>query len=161
MSTIRGFALLSLLILSCIPAQAQSRLDFPSAGFSIAALDAAPTEMGYQVLTMSLPPSGGFSPNINVQIQPFDGSLDDYIALTHEQFDTYGLEMLSEDREDVSVTWEYSGTIQGMDLHCYARAECTAGKVYLVTGAAYSAQWGTVSATLRSCVDSFRLDDSE
>ena len=75
MSTVRCIALLSVLLLSAMPTQAQSRLDFPSAGFAIAVLEAEPGDVGYIALTMSLPPTDGFAPNVNVQIQPFEGSL--------------------------------------------------------------------------------------
>lgn len=161
MSTVRCIVLLSVLLLSVMQTQAQSRLDFPAAGFSISPVEVAPDDVGYTALSMSLPATDGFAPNVNVQIQQFDGTLDDYIALSRQQFDAYEMEMLSEDRGDVTVTWEYAWTMQGQELHGYSCAHHAEGKVFLVTGTAAASQWESVSGRLKSSVDSFKLADHE
>ena len=161
MFSIRCIVLLSVLLLSVIPTHAQSRLDFPATGFSIAPLEVTPGDVGYTALSMSLPATDGFAPNVNVQIQQFDGSLDDYIALSRQQFDAYEMEILREDRDGVTVTWEFTWTMQGQELHGYSRAHHAEGKVFLVTGTAAASQWESVSRRLKSSVDSFTLDEHE
>ena len=75
------------------------------------------------------------------------------------QFKTMGLAILSEKSRPTSVTWEYSGTLQGRQLHFYAKAEQGEGKVYLVTATATEPQWKTLGAKLKACVESFALEN--
>lgn len=159
MYTLRYFTLLSLLVLPFLGANAQSRLDFPDNGFSITALEEASDDVGSQVVAMYLPPTDGFSPNVNVQIQPYDGDLNAYIALSRQQFDEYGIDVVDERRRGEEVTWEYTGNLQDRDLQWYARAIHTEGKVYVVTATALASQWTSASAKLKSCVDSFKMEE--
>ncbi len=151
----RLIAIVSFLSFSLMAANAQSRLHFEASGFSIMPLEAVSDDVPYQPMTMYLPPTDGFAPNVNVQIQPYDGDLDDYIALSQQQFEEYGLRIVDEKRSDTEIAWEYTGSMQERELHWYARAIHTEGKMYLVTAAATETQWTSVSAGLKSCVDSF------
>jgi hypothetical protein len=47
--------------------------------------------------------------------------------------------------------------MQGNDLHFYARAVSSGGKVYLVTATAKESQWKTLSGVLRKSVDAFKV----
>jgi hypothetical protein len=104
-----------------------------------------------------LPADDDFAPNINVTIQPFAGSMGDYISLTKEQFQQVNLVVISE-RENGDNEWivEYTGSMQGNDLHYYARAVSNNGKVFLVTATAKASQWNAVADVLRKHVESFR-----
>src|SRR5689334_20919211 len=66
-------------------AQSTNQLHFPLAGFSIAALEEPPGTSPQQALMMFLPATDSFAANVNVQIQPYSGSMEDYIALTLDQ----------------------------------------------------------------------------
>ena len=46
--------------------------------------------------------------------------------------------------------------IKSNDLHFYARAMSTNGKIYVVTATAKESQWPTVSDTLKKHVESFQ-----
>src|SRR5258706_6400943 len=143
-------------------AESTNRLHFPVAGFTIAPLEAPPGESPQQALMMFLPAADGFAANVNVQIQPYNGSIDDYLALSLKQFKSAGLKVVQQKMPAKSVaTFEYTGELQGRSLHWYARAEKSAGSVYLVTATAAPSQWSTEAARLKSCVDSFRCEGGE
>jgi hypothetical protein len=104
----------------------------------------------------------GFAANVNVQIQTYVSTIDDYLALSVRQCGTAGFKLLQQKTIDKSVAvLEYTGEMQGRLLHWYARAEKSAGKVYLVTATAADEQWSKVAPQLKACVDSFRCDSGD
>lgn len=142
--------------------QTTNQLHFTKAGFSIAPLEAPPGETSQQVLMMFLPVTDKFAPNVNVQIQPYAGTIAEYIALSLEEFKRMGLKLSQQKSLGKSaVVFEYAGKLKGQPYHWYARAEKSGGKVYLVTAAATDEQWSTVASQLKTCVDSFRCDSGE
>jgi hypothetical protein len=147
--------------LSCFAGEADTRLQFKTNGFSIAPLECVSDTTPYQPVMMFLPATEAFAPNVNVQIQPYDGTLKDFVALSQQQFKAGGFTVLKEKMTEATVAWEYSGMLQGRKLHWYARALQKKNKIYLVTATATESQWVTVSAKLKNCVDSFRIEDGE
>ena len=134
-------------------------IELPLYGFQIDVLDSAPdASTPTTVLQTFLPATDDFAPNIIVQIQPYTGTIKDYVTLSRRQFEQMKWNVIS-DQQSGDNEWsvEYTGSLQGADLHFYARAVSTNGKVYLVTGTAKESQWTTVSDTLRKHVDSFKL----
>lgn len=133
-------------------------IDLPVYGFQLDGLEAQPGDVPTSAVMSFLPVTDGFAPNINVQIQPYAGSMADYITISKQQFAPMQWKVVSEktvgDNEWVA---EYTGPLQGNDLHFYARALSRNGKVYLVTGTAKQTQWPTVGDTIRKHVDSFKL----
>lgn len=148
----------TLLVGMSIGAEPGDRLSFPANRFSIAPLEGVSDTVAYQPVTMFLPATDAFAPNVNVQIQPYQGTIAEYVNLSQQQFRSIGLRVLSEVSTDSTVVWEYEGRLQGRALHWYAKAVQEQGKIYLVTATATDAQWRTVSAQLRACVDSFGID---
>lgn len=134
-------------------------VDLPQYGFSIEALDAVPsTAAATTALITFLPPSDGFAPNINVNIQPYPGDIASYIKLSKGQFEAMKWTLVSE-KQVGGNEWvvEYTGSLpQASGLHFYARAIAKAGKVYLITATAKETQWSTQSDVLRKHVDSFQ-----
>jgi len=109
---------------------------------------------------MFLPTVGEFTPNVNVQIQPYDGSLDDYIKLSLKQFESANLTMVQQGRtKDSGAVFEYRGEIQNRRLHWYAKAQKSQGRIYLVTATALEEHWNEVAPNLKNCVDSFACDN--
>ena len=135
------------------------KLHFPTSGFSIKPLEISPDKASlYQPLTMLLPPSEGFASNVNVQIQPHEGSMEEYASLSRQQFKTMNLDLIKEKKlGDTVLVMECSGTMQGRQLHFYAKAISTGKKVYLATAAATEKQWQSNSEKLVACVDSLAL----
>lgn len=144
------------LALSAGVAQADEPLVFAEHGFSIRPLKGKSAAATQQVLTMTMPASEGFAPNVNVQVQPFDGTLDDYMKISREQFKAMGIKMVQEKREGKAIILEYTGTMKGMPLHWYARAVQAQGKIFLTTATAAESQWAGVAAQLKECVASFK-----
>lgn len=133
-------------------------IELPKYGFSIGALDAQPsTTTATTALMTFLPVSDGFAPNVNVNIQPYLGSMATYVAMSKDQFKQMNWTVVTE-KQNGENEWivEYSGPMQGNDLHFYARAIANNEKVYLVTATAKETQWSSVSALLRKAVDSFQ-----
>jgi len=140
------------------PAAEPGTATFRQYGFTIQPLEGQVGEMPATVAAFYLPPNDGFSPNINVQLQPFTGDLDAYIKLTKEQFDQMGWEIVSEEKKsDTKWVVEYRGPIGGSQLQWYAVAVLSDGKAYLTTATAPQSQWEEVSATLKEHVDGFAL----
>jgi len=142
-----------------VNAESTNRMHFPLTGFSIAPLEAPLEKATQQSIMMFLPATGGFAPNVSVQIQPYDGSIKDYSALSLKQFESAGLKVIKPTEPKGSfVTFEYRGKMEGRTLHWYAKAEKTKGRVYLVTATAPEEHWTTVAPQLKACVDSFSCD---
>jgi hypothetical protein len=132
--------------------------DFPQYGFQIDTLDSTVGSSPAQAVMMFLPVSDGFAPNVNVQIQPFSGSLKDYAALSKKQFDEMKFKLVSEQQKsDSEWVVEYSGAMQSLQLHWYARALLSNQKVYLVTATARDSQWAKIADQLKKNVESFKL----
>jgi hypothetical protein len=141
-------------------AESTNRLLFPVTGFSIKPLETPLGKAPQQVLLMALPASDGFAANVNVQIQPYSGTLDEYIALSEGQFKGAGFNVVQRSKQGPSaVIFEYTGEMQGRALHWYARAVHATGRVYLVTATATETQWKQEAVPLKACVDSFRREE--
>jgi len=144
-------------------AQETERLVFPSSGFSISAFDSGPSgDVPHTPLMMLHSPVGGFSANVNVQIQPFAGTMNEYLETTKREFLTYSFEMLHGAVTDAgTIELEYTGDFQGKAMHWLARAEARAGLMYLVTATVPAERWDELEGEARRCVDSFRLENLE
>ncbi len=158
MKAVVPLLLVGLLVGPSVAADPEGRLQFRACGFSIAPLEATPGKVAFQPLMMFLPSSQGFSPNVNVQVQPYQGTMEEYAELSKKQLDEAEFTVISTKIAETSVVFEYAGFFQAQKLHWYSKAEMGAGKVYLVTATAMEAQWDESGAKLKSCVDSFRLD---
>jgi hypothetical protein len=130
----------------------------PNYGFQIDPLDAPVANTPAQAMMMFLPPKNSFAANVNVQIQPYNDSIKDYMTLSKGQFKQAGIQIVSE-KQNADNEWvcEYSGDLRGRSLHWYARAILHANKIYLVTATALNQDWNEDSAPLKKCVDSFKV----
>lgn len=158
MKKISLFLALILLLVACQPGLASS-LVYEKNGFTINALEGEVGDEPYQVLIMFLPPTAdGFTPNVNVQIQPFAGTMADYTTLSKQQIEGAGWKLLnlSTPGKDV-ITLEFAGEAQGFAFHWYAKAVKNGDRVYLVTATASENYWAELAGQLKSTVDSFKL----
>jgi len=155
---------LSLLMVASIavPLQAQTapaKLIFPGHRFSIAPLEEISATSSYVVLFMNLPPTENFSPNVNVMVQQYQGTLEDFKILSETQFvEQKWVLIRSEVREGKALVLEYAGAYNGVDMHWYSRVLKRGGQVFLVTCTARESQWGKLSPRLVGAVDSFTLE---
>ncbi len=137
----------------------RGRIYFPKNGFSIQLLEGKATDRLSTVVTMLLPPSGNFAANVNVQVQPYHGTLADYADLSLDQFREAGLQVIRSERTgEGAAIFEYTGTWGGYDLHWYSTAVKAGNAVYLATATALSSEWETLSKQLIECVSSFRIE---
>jgi hypothetical protein len=137
---------------ACIGGATSDRLTFRAGRFSIEPLE------NCQTVAMAMPMTDGFTPNVTVQIQPYPGTVDDYVALSKQQFTQVGFKLIREARRGKSG-WvvEYRGTMADRSLHWYAKAELRQKKAYLATAAALESQWPSASRKLKACVDSLQV----
>ena len=140
-------------------ANGQPALHFPLHGFSIAPLEGQAAGATSLLLTMSLPASGGFAPNVNVLTQHAPGSIDDYIAAGQRGIEQSGFKIVKVNKlDDHTVTFEYTGNMQGRPLHWYSKASQKGAEVLLATATTTEQGWAADSAQLRACVDSLQRD---
>lgn len=145
-----------LLLITQLPLAAATA-ELPKYGFQIDPLNTAPQGESTTALMTFLPVTEGFAPNINVIIQSFAGTIEEYNKITMDQFKSMNLKVISESNPSPKETvFEYAGKMNGQDLHFYARAISKGSKIYLVTATAKQTQWPSVGKTLRKHVDSFR-----
>jgi hypothetical protein len=160
----RLFFVLSFVLPAALASHAQTtnQLHFPKSGFSIAPLEEPPGQSPQQVLMMFLPATKSSAANVNVQIQPYVGAIEDYMKHSLEQFKSMGLKLSYQKAVGKSaVTIEYTGQMKGKPLHWYARAEKSGDKIYVATATASEEQWGALAAQLKTCVDSLRCESGE
>jgi hypothetical protein len=127
-----------------------------STGFQVKSKEPQQNAYGTLAAFLYLPPTQGFAPNVNVLIQDVPNTIKEYADLSKQQFKSANLTLLNDHLAgDGEWACEYSGTMQGKDLHFYARALKKGDKIYLITATATPEQWDTVSPKLKGCVDSF------
>jgi hypothetical protein len=144
---------------ACVSQVQSERLHFKQNGFSIAPLEEAAKNDTYQALMMYLPISENFAPNVNVQIKPFTGPVEDYVKQTKQLLEQNKLKLIKEGVLGKNAyVFEYSGSFNELSLHLYTRSVLSGGRVYIITATATETQWKTYSEKLKSCVDSFELD---
>ena len=132
-------------------------LEFLKSGFSIDSLDSSPTQGMIQPIQMFLHAINGFAPNVNVQVQAYEGTITEYKELSEGQFKQIGLTLLSLKEMDNSISLEYTGAMQGLNLHWYAKAFKKGNHIYLVTATGTQADWEINKEKLIANVNSFQL----
>jgi hypothetical protein len=148
----------ALLALATTAADSTNRLAFPGIGFSIKALEEPAASGYYQPLTMALPSSEGFAPNVVVLTEKSSGSLDEYIAKSKRSFEQAKLEIILEKKVGSSVKFECAGELNGRKLHFYSRAEMSGDRLFVASATATAQQWKSEATRLKECVDSFRTE---
>ena len=158
-NTTRAICVTTLVALAICSPSGGATIDLPLYGFQIDALDAAPdASSSTTVIQTFLPATEGFAPNINVQIQPYTGTIKDYAGTSKSQFEQMKWKVVSDEQpNDNEWNVEYTGSFHDSDLHFFARAVSANGKVYLITATAKESQWATVGNTLLKHVKSFKL----
>ena len=126
-------------------------------GFSI---DVALDESNaiYTLAMFFLEMTDDFSPNINVQSQPFVGSLAEYDNISVAQFNEWGMEIVQHNSNEEEIMYEYRGVMQNLRMHWYARALKRGDFIYLVTACALESQWSDVGQRLIDSVNSSIFD---
>lgn len=109
-----------------------STLVFDKAGVEIDALDSSPGAAGLQALIMMLTAEDGVAANVNVQIQPYDGSLAEYKKLSDSQFSQIAFKVSTSIIEKNILKFEYTGSMSNLTLYWYSLAIKKGDFIYLV-----------------------------
>lgn len=158
-ASLLSFLFGAILFTGCSSSSGDGVLHFRDAGFSIAPLSVPSRGMTISGISMTLPPENGFQANVNVMVQDFPGTMEEYVDLSRAEFGAMeGAEILSETVTSSEVSWEYTWAMNGRDLHLYGRAIKNGGSVYLVTATATESQWKKMEGELRACVESFAAE---
>lgn len=112
----------------------------------------------YQLITMPLPSENGFSANVNVQIQPFTGSAEEYLKISQEGLKSMGVKIITEKTGQGWLLLEAEGEVQGFPLHFYSKAWITKERTYLVTATCLQMEWEAKKGELTKCVESLTFN---
>lgn len=154
------FFLLITLIINMTLSSEENKSIHKNKDFSITPLYDSDNQSG-ELIMMKLKTTNGFAPNVNVAIQSYAKSLEEYQALTVIQIAKLKLKVLKSEIKDNVLTLEYSGTMKKINFHWYANAYKKDNKMYLVTATSKETQWKTVSKKLTDCVNSFKLNKNK
>ena len=146
------FAVLAMCSLNAV----SSELNFDELGFTMKSLSDSSTSP-HQVVMLTLPPEHGFSSNVAVMIQAYEGTLAEYKALTQEQFKTHNISLVNEHLAETYLIIEYTGFMQDKSLHWYAKAMKKNGSIFLATGSTLGALWDKDKDKIIKSVNSLKL----
>jgi hypothetical protein len=160
MKTRAKSAVLTLFAICAFSTLTAAEGDLPHYGAQLKDLDALIEKAPGKTLFIKADETGRASANINVQIQPFTGTVKEYVDVSKAQFEQMfekGWKILSE-KQDGEKQWscELTGTAKGKDYHFYARAVREGSKVYLITATALQEEWGSFGEKMRRHVDAFK-----
>ena len=160
MKTKAKSAVVTLFAICAFSALTAAEGDLPHYGAQLKDLDALIDKEPGKTLFIKADETGRGSANINIQIQPFAGTMKDYTDTSKAQFEQIfekGWKILSE-KQDGEKQWscELAGTLKGKEYHFYARAVREGSKVYLITATAPQDEWGSLGEKMRRHVDAFK-----
>jgi hypothetical protein len=160
MKTKTKFAVVALLSICAFSPLTAADGDLPHFGAQLKDLDALIEKAPGKTLFIKVDETGGSTANINIQIQPFEGTMKEYMDVSRTQFEQIfekGWKIVSEKQEgEKEWSCELTGTAKGKEYHFYARAVREGSKVYLITATALQEEWGSVGEKMRRHVDAFK-----
>jgi len=140
-----------------VAAENGKTVTLPRSGYAIEVLDPGPAKaVAFDSFKMFLPPQGGFASNIDVQHQPYRGTLSDYAAPSVAAIQQANLTIGNARVENGAYMAEATGKVAGIDieLHFYFKAIKSGDNVILATATIPSSRWDTEKARLLPIVDS-------
>jgi hypothetical protein len=156
----RQLACLILVLAAASGASAADRYRSEAWRFTLTPPACDPAAAGAQPLQLAiffLPATDGFSANVNVQAQPYADSLAKYDELSRGQFTTMKMKVLKSDKVgDNELLYEYTGAMQGNQVHWYSRAIKQGDHVLLITATALESKWAEQKQVLVDSVDSYK-----
>jgi hypothetical protein len=146
-----------LILLACSVLFADDKYVNETLGFEISSPTPGAISGTYQSAIFYLPAVDGFAANVNVQMQDFTGTIDQYKTVSEAQFKAAGIKVLNSKTDQGVLTIEYQGKMGNYDLHWYAKAYQKAERVYLVTATALQTHWDEQGPALIRSVNTFKL----
>lgn len=148
--------LLTLALLALAPAVA-AQDSYQNRLFTINAPTGSGDYANSQPVLMSLPYDQGFGPNVNVQVQVYEGSMEAYVKLSEDQFRALNWTLIKKAVTGNKALFEYAGEYNGRAMHWYTEAIRRGDRVYLITATSLETQWPKLGSRLIASVQSFRL----
>jgi hypothetical protein len=99
-----------------------------------------------------------FARNINVMIQSFDGTMEEYYEKSRDQIKTVKFQIIKTSFEKNKAFFEYTGTVADKQLHFYQMYVKNGNKFYVVTATALDIDWDNQKSELINSVNSFKLN---
>lgn len=104
-------------------------------------------------------PSGGkFSPNVNVLIQSFDGTMEEYYEKSRDQIKALKFQTIKSSFENNQAYFEYIGKLENNQMHFYQKYVKNGKKFYVVTATILEIDWENKKTELIKSVNSFNLN---
>ena len=151
-----ALTIIGIFIFACTVSAADKYVN-ETLGFEISSPEVKEFSGAYQSSMFYLPVVDGFGANVNIQVQEFEGTLEDYDKLSKDQFKQAGIRVISSQISNDILTIEYSGKLSSYEMHWYARAIKKGQRVYLATATALQTRWTIQGPILIKSVDSFKL----
>ncbi len=131
---------------------------YPEYGFKIDTLVASKETQtaNFTPLLLCLPISNGFSPNVNVLIQPYKTNPKEYLTTSVKQFESMGWLVITSSSDATSAVIEATATMNQIDVHFYVRAIVLKDKVVLATASCAETDWPKLKEKLVGCVNSLQ-----
>jgi len=147
------------------PAPAVNPIVFPNYGFRINPLEMPSVYPVVPAIQMYLPamplpsnPRATFSPNVFVQVQPFVGTMKEYITQSTQSMTDAGYIIRGQITPSTDVwSLEYIAVVNGVAMHWYAKAIHSGYRVYYAAGGVPDEMWTALADALKSCVNSFDI----
>jgi hypothetical protein len=147
----------------------QSRVAAPSMytngayGFSLVPPTFAKAEKdsGSQAAMFFAPGKKGFAANLGVMVQNVKMTLDEYVALSRDQFEKSGIKITTEAKLKISgrdaVLWEYEGAAKERKMKWMALAVVDGDRVFLITGTSTQDDYEALSKEFKTSLASFKI----
>lgn len=128
-----------------------------TSGYQIKVLDPGLAEtVPFEAFKFLLPHKQGFASSVNVQHQPFPGTMEEFAKLSVGQFEAGKFKLINSKVEGDVFTAEATGNVATlkMDMHFYFKAIKRGNNVILATATIPASRWDAESPKLIPIVDS-------
>lgn len=162
MKTKATFAVVTLAVISAFSSLAAAEAELPYYGWRLKDLEPLIKKAPSQAVVIMVGEPVKFHANINIMIQPFPGTMKDYMDLSRGEFQKLfekKWKVLWE-KQNGENEWicESTGTKGGEAYQFYSRAVKDEARIFLITATALQTQWGSLGEKMRRQVDSFKTD---
>jgi hypothetical protein len=110
------------------------------------------------VVSFVSPNGGKFAPNINVLIQTFDGTLEEYYEKSRDQVKALKFQTVKFTFENNHGYAEYIGKLENNQLHFFQKYVKNGKKIFVVTATSLEIDWENKKTELINSVNSFKLN---
>ncbi|MFV0481874.1 MAG: hypothetical protein ACK5LP_07810 [Campylobacteraceae bacterium] len=136
------------------------KLDFSDYGFVINNPEVSKNEKVRQPVIIFLNPTDPrYTPNINIQVQDFNSTIEEYEKISQETLQQVGGTLINKSINRKVLVIEYKIKHGEAEVHYYARAvlDAKTNTIYLATGSVLDSEWNIHGKKIRDSVLSLNL----